>query len=65
VVVLGSKSVKLKAGQHATVSIHLAAGANGLAKGGVLAARVLIASTDAAGNSAAHSQALSLHLPRH
>jgi Ca2+-binding RTX toxin-like protein len=65
VVVLGSKSVKLKAGQNVTASIHLAAGASGLAKGGVLAARVLITSTDAAGNSAAHSQALRLHLPRH
>jgi Ca2+-binding RTX toxin-like protein len=64
VVVLGSKSVKLGPGKHATVAIHLAGGAASLAKHGVLAARVRIATADSAGNSATRSVVVSLRIPR-
>jgi Ca2+-binding RTX toxin-like protein len=63
VLVLGSKSVKLRSGQRFTLSIRLAGGAAGVAKGGKLPARVRIASRDAAGNFAARSVAVGLRIP--
>ena len=64
VALLGSKSVKLAAGQQATVSIRLAGGAATLARRGKLAARVSIASSDASGNVATRSVAVGLKVPR-
>jgi hypothetical protein len=64
VLVLGSKTVRLRPGQHSTVSIRLA-GAAGLAKHGKLSARVREASSDAAGNLAARSLTVGLRIPRH
>lgn len=63
VVVLGSRTVDLGPSQHSVVSVRLARAA-GLAKHGRLAARIRIASSDAAGNSSAGSKALSLRIPR-
>jgi Ca2+-binding RTX toxin-like protein len=64
VALLGSKSVKLAAGQQATVSIKLAGGAAVLARRGKLAARVSIASSDASGNVATRSVPVGLKIPR-
>lgn len=64
VLVLGSKSVSLGAGRQATVAVRLAAGSAGLVKRGKLAARVRIASSDAAGNSAARSLAVALRISK-
>jgi Ca2+-binding RTX toxin-like protein len=64
VLVLGSAMVNLAPGQRTTVSVRLTGGAIGLAIHGRLAARVRIASSDAAGNSAARSVAVGLHIPR-
>jgi Ca2+-binding RTX toxin-like protein len=63
VLVLGSKSVKLRGGQKLTATVRIAAGAAGVAKHGKLAARLRIASADAAGNSATRSVALGLRFP--
>ena len=63
VVVLGSRTVDLGPSQHSVVSVRLARAA-GLAKHGRLAARIRIASSDAAGNSSAGSKALGLRIPR-
>jgi Ca2+-binding RTX toxin-like protein len=64
VLVLGSTMVNLAPGQRATVSVHLTGGAVGLAAHGKLPARIQIASSDAAGNSAARSVAVGLRIPR-
>lgn len=52
-------------GQHveAALAVHLAPGAEGLAKHGKLAARLRIASADAAGNSATRTVAITLRIP--
>ena len=65
VLVLGSAKVALSAGQRKTVSVRVNGAATGLASHGRLAARVRIASSDAAGNSAARSLAVGLRIPRH
>lgn len=62
--VLGSTKVNLAPGQKKTVSVRLIGGAAGLAVRGKLAARARIASSDAAGNSAARSVAVGLRIPR-
>jgi Ca2+-binding RTX toxin-like protein len=63
VLVLGSKSARLRPGQRSTLSIRLVGGAAGVAKAGKLPARVRIASRDAAGNFAARSLAVGLRIP--
>jgi Ca2+-binding RTX toxin-like protein len=65
VLVLGSARVSLAPGQKMTVSVRLAGGAAGLAAHGMLPARIRIASSDAAGNSAARSATVGLRIPRH
>ncbi len=64
VLVLGSKSVKLRAGGKATASIRLASGASELARRGKLAARIRVANTDAAGNTATRTSSITLKIPR-
>lgn len=64
VLVLGSKSVRLGPGQSSTATVRLVGGSAGLAKRGALAARVRIASSDAAGNAAVRSLAATLRVPR-
>jgi Ca2+-binding RTX toxin-like protein len=63
VLVLGSKSVDLAPGQRMSVSVRISAAA-GLATHGKLATRIEVASSDAAGNSAARSLAVGLRIPR-
>ena len=63
VLVLGSKSVDLAPGQRMNVSVRISAAA-GLATHGKLATRIEVASSDAAGNSAARSLAVGLRIPR-
>jgi len=63
VLVLGSKSVDLAPGQRMNVSVRISAAA-GLATHGKLATRIQVASSDAAGNSAARSLAVGLRIPR-
>jgi Ca2+-binding RTX toxin-like protein len=62
--VLGSATVALAPGQMTTVSIRINGGAVGLARHGRLPARLQVASSDAAGNSAARSVAVGLRIPR-
>jgi Ca2+-binding RTX toxin-like protein len=64
VLVLGSTTVNLAAGHSATATIRLSAGVSALARSGKVAARILLASSDAAGNSASHSVAAGLRIPR-
>jgi Ca2+-binding RTX toxin-like protein len=64
VLVLGSTMVNLAPGQRTTVSVRVNGGAVGVASHGRLPARVRIASSDAAGNSAARSMAVGLRIPR-
>jgi Ca2+-binding RTX toxin-like protein len=64
VLVLGSATVALTPGGKTTVSIRMNGGAVGLARHGRLPTRLQIASTDAAGNSAARSVAVGLRIPR-
>jgi hypothetical protein len=64
VLVLGSATVALAPGQKTTVSIRLNGLAVGLARHGRLPARLQVASSDAAGNSAARSVAVGLRIPR-
>lgn len=64
VVVLGTASVSLAKGGKATLTIHLVPGAAKLAKGGRLAVRALIATSDSAGNHADGSAAFTLKVPR-
>jgi len=56
--------IRLGPGQPSTVSIRLARGVAAFAKRGVLATRIRVTSSDAAGNSAARSMALRLRIPR-
>jgi Ca2+-binding RTX toxin-like protein len=65
VLVLGSATVDLAPGQTTTVSVRINGGAVGLASHGRLPARIQVASSDAAGNSAAGSAAVGLRIPRH
>jgi Ca2+-binding RTX toxin-like protein len=65
VLVLGSATVALAPGQRMTVSVRVNAAAAGLSRHGRLLARLQIASSDAAGNSAATSVAVGLRIPRH
>jgi sugar lactone lactonase YvrE len=62
--VLGSAGIDLRSGQRSTVSIRLARGTAAFARRGILAARIRITSSDAAGNSAARSVTLRLRIPR-
>jgi len=64
VVVLGSKSVNVAPGTQATASIPIVRGAAALALRGKLPARVRITSTDAAGNTATRTVAVTLKVPR-
>ncbi len=64
VLVLGSATVALAPGQKTTVSIRVNGGAVGLTRHGRLPARLQVASSDAAGNSAARSVAVGLRIPR-
>lgn len=62
--VLGSARVDLAPGERRTVSLRLSGTVARLAAHGELAARVQVASSDAAGNSAARSLAVGLRIPR-
>lgn len=64
VLVLGSATVNLAPGQRKTVSVRVNGAAAGLARRGRLPARLQVASSDAAGNSAARSVAVGLRIPR-
>jgi len=64
VLVLGSATVDLAPGQSRTVTVRVNRGADGLAVHGRLPARIQVASSDAAGNSAARSVAVGLRFPR-
>ncbi len=64
VLVLGSATVNLAPGQRKTVSVRVNGGAAGLANHGKLPTRIRVASSDAAGNSAARSVAVGLRIPR-
>jgi Ca2+-binding RTX toxin-like protein len=64
VLILGSARVALAPGQKMTVSIRVIGGAVGLARRGRLPARLQVANSDAAGNSAARSVSVSLRIPR-
>jgi Ca2+-binding RTX toxin-like protein len=63
--VLGSARVDLAPGEKRTVSLRLSGAVAGLAVHGELAARIQVASSDAAGNSAARSLTVGLRIPRH
>jgi hypothetical protein len=63
-VVLGSRSVSLRAGKRATLSIRLATGVAALARHGRLSTRVQIAARDAAGNTASRRVAVNLRIRR-
>lgn len=65
VLVLGSATVALAPGQKTTVSIRVNGGAVGLARHGRISTTLQVASSDAAGNSAARSVAVGLRIPRH
>jgi Ca2+-binding RTX toxin-like protein len=62
--VLGSTRVDLAPGEKRTVSLRLSRAVAGLAVHGRLAARLEVASSDAARNSAARSLAVGLRIPR-
>jgi Ca2+-binding RTX toxin-like protein len=62
--VLGSKRLALAGGNRATASIPIPHRAAALARNGSLPVRIRIASTDAAGNTAARTVAVTLKLPR-
>jgi Ca2+-binding RTX toxin-like protein len=64
VVVLGSKTVKVRSGGTATASIRLASGTQQLAAGGKLRARVRVSSSDADGNTAGRTIPVVLKVPR-
>jgi Ca2+-binding RTX toxin-like protein len=64
VVVLGSKSVKLAAGARTNAVIHIAHGAGVLAHRGKLPAKIRIVSSDAAGNTATRTVAVTLKVSR-
>jgi Ca2+-binding RTX toxin-like protein len=64
VLVLGSKTVKVRSGGKATASIRLARGASALASRGKLAARVRISSTDAEGSTTTGTTPVTLKVPR-
>jgi len=61
---LGSGKVTLKAGQTRVLKVKLAAGALRLAKGGKLAVRQALVSTDAAGNAVSFTRSHKLGVPR-
>ena len=61
--VLGSARVNLAPGERRTVSLRLSGTVAGLAVHGEFQARVQVASSDAAGNSAARSLAVGLRIP--
>ncbi len=61
---VGSKTLRLAAGARTTASINIAPGAAKLAVNGKLAVRLRITSTDAAGNTANRTVAITLKLPR-
>jgi hypothetical protein len=63
-VVIGSGRVRLRRGQHGTLSIRLAGGAAALARHGRLSTHVQIATRDTAGNTASRRVAVSLRIPR-
>ena len=64
VLVLGSARVDLSPGQRKTVSVQVNRAAAALSRHGVLASRIEVSSTDAAGNTAARSVAVGLRIPR-
>ncbi len=63
VVVLGSKSVRLRAGAKARASIRLVSGASELAARGKLAARIRLVSSDEDGNTATRTTPVTLRIP--
>jgi hypothetical protein len=63
-VILGSRSVSLRGGNSATLSIRLATGVAGLVRHGRLSTRVQIATRDAAGNTATRRVGRSLRIRR-
>jgi Ca2+-binding RTX toxin-like protein len=63
-VVLGSKSVSLRGGKRATLSIRLATGVAALARHGRLSTRVQISTRDAAGNTASRQVGRTLRIRR-
>ena len=63
VLVLGAKTVDLGPGARTDVQIRLSGRTAALAKHGSLAARLLIASSDAAGNTATRTAAVTLKIP--
>lgn len=63
--VLGSATANLAPGRGTTVAIRIDGGVADLARHGRLLTRLQVASTDAAGNSAAKSVAVTLRIPRH
>jgi Ca2+-binding RTX toxin-like protein len=63
VVVLGSARVDLASGQAKTVSVSINRAAASIARHGSFGARIRVASSDSAGNSAARSFAVGLRLP--
>jgi len=65
VLVLGSAMVDLAPGQRMTVSVRVNGAAASLATHGRLPARIKVADSDAAGNSATRSAAVGLLIPRH
>ena len=65
VLVLGSATVNLAGGQRKTVSVRVNGAAAGLARHGRLSTRIEVSSSDAAGNSAARTVAVGLHIPSH
>ena len=64
VLVLGSKTVDLGPGARMNLQIRLSRATAALAKHGRLAARLRIASSDAAGNTATRTAAVTLKIPR-
>ena len=64
VLVLGSAKVSLSPGQSKTVSVQVNRAAAALSSHGMLASRIQVSSTDAAGNTAARSVAVGLRIPR-
>lgn len=64
VVVLGSKSVRLAPGGRTNAAIRIARGAGALARRGKLPAKIRIVSSDAAGNTATRTVAVTLKISR-
>jgi Ca2+-binding RTX toxin-like protein len=64
VLVLGSKTVKVRSGGSATASIRLAPGTKELARGGKLRARLRVSSTDAEGSTSGRTVPTVLKVPR-